>query len=115
MTANKQRWVDFMMRFELGLEQPNPRKAPISAVRIGGSYVVGGLIPLLPYMLVARSSQALYGSIVLTFAALVAFGALKGRFTGTSVWRSAFETSAIGAVAAAVAFMMARLVSGAPT
>jgi VIT1/CCC1 family predicted Fe2+/Mn2+ transporter len=114
VTANKQRWVDFMMRFELGLEAPNPRKAPISALRIGGSYVIGGLIPLFPYMLVPRSSEALYGSIVVTFVALVAFGALKGYFTGTSVWRSALETSAIGAVAAAVAFMLARLVSGAP-
>ncbi len=115
VTANKQRWVDFMMRFELGLEVPDPRKAPISALRIGGSYVVGGLIPLFPYMLVPRSSQALYGSIAVTFAALVVFGALKGRFTGTSVWRSAIETSAIGAVAAAVAFMLARLVSGSPS
>jgi VIT1/CCC1 family predicted Fe2+/Mn2+ transporter len=114
VTANKQRWVDFMMRFELGLEQPNPRKAPISALRIGGSYVVGGLIPLLPYMLAPQSAQALWGSVAVTFAALVAFGALKGRFTGTSVWRSAFETAAIGAVAAAVAFVLARLVSGSP-
>ena len=114
LQQNHPAYVDFMMRFELGLEQPNPRKAPISALRIGGSYVVGGLIPLIPYMLVPQSSIALYGSIVVTFAALVGFGALKGRFTGTSVWRSAFETSAIGAVAAAVAFLLARLVSGAP-
>jgi VIT1/CCC1 family predicted Fe2+/Mn2+ transporter len=107
-------WVDFMMRFELGLEKPNPRKAPISAARIGGSYVIGGLIPLVPYMLVPSSRQALYGSIVATLIALIGFGALKGRFTGTSVWRSALETSAIGAVAAAVAFALARLVSGSP-
>jgi VIT1/CCC1 family predicted Fe2+/Mn2+ transporter len=72
------------------------------------------LIPLLPYMLVPQSAQALWGSVAVTFAALVAFGALKGRFTGTSVWRSAFETAAIGAVAAAVAFVLARLVSGSP-
>jgi VIT1/CCC1 family predicted Fe2+/Mn2+ transporter len=114
VTSNKQRWVDFMMRFELGLETPDPRKAPLSAIRIGGSYVVGGLIPLVPYMLVPQSGQALYGSIAVTFVALVLFGALKGRFTGTPVWRSAFETSAIGAVAATVAFLLARLVSGSP-
>jgi VIT1/CCC1 family predicted Fe2+/Mn2+ transporter len=114
VTSNKQRWVDFMMRFELGLEAPDPRKAPLSAIRIGGSYVVGGLIPLLPYMLVPQSSQALYGSILVTFAALVTFGALKGRFTGQPVWRSAFETAVIGAVAAAAAFVLARLVSGSP-
>ena len=112
ITSDKKHWVDFMMRFELGLEQPNPRKAPLSAVRIGGSYVVGGLIPLLPYMLVPKSQEALYGSIAVTFLALIVFGALKGRFTGTSVWRSAIETSAIGAVAAAVAFAIARAVSG---
>ena len=112
VTADKKHWVDFMMRFELGLEQPNPRKAPISAARIGGSYVVGGLIPLLPYMLVPTSQIALYWSIAVTFLALIVFGALKGKFTGASVWRSAIETSAIGAVAAAVAFAIARLVSG---
>ena len=114
VTSNKKRWVDFMMRFELGLEQPNPRKAPISALRIGGSYVVGGLIPLIPYMLVPLSAQALLGSIVVTFASLVAFGALKGRFTGTPIWRSAIETAGIGGIAAAVAFALARLVSGSP-
>jgi predicted membrane protein (TIGR00267 family) len=112
ITANKKVWVDFMMRFELGLEKPNPRRAPLSAARIGGSYVVGGLIPLLPYMLFATSQQALYVSIAVTFIALVVFGALKGKFTGVSVWRSALETSAIGAVAAAVAFAIARAVSG---
>ncbi len=114
VTSNKERWVDFMMRFELGLETPDPRKAPLSAARIGGSYVVGGLIPLVPYMLVPQSSQALGGSIGVTLIALIVFGALKGRFTGASMWRSAFETSAIGAVAAAVAFALARLVSGSP-
>ena len=112
VTANKKTWVDFMMRFELGLEEPNPRRAPISAARIGGSYVVGGLLPLLPYMLVARSQDALGWSIVVTFLALVVFGALKGKFTGATVWRSAIETAGIGAAAAAVAFFLARLVSG---
>jgi VIT1/CCC1 family predicted Fe2+/Mn2+ transporter len=112
VTANKKQWVDFMMRFELGLEKPNPRRAPLSAARIGGSYVVGGVIPLLPYMLVPESQQALYWSIVVTFIALVIFGALKGKFTGISIWRSAIETAAIGAAAASVAFAIARLVSG---
>jgi predicted membrane protein (TIGR00267 family) len=103
-----------MMRFELGLEKPNPRTAPLSAARIGGSYVVGGLIPLLPYMLVADTRTGLIWSAILTFIALVVFGAVKGRFTGTSVWTSAWQTSLIGAIAAAVAFALARLVAGAP-
>jgi VIT1/CCC1 family predicted Fe2+/Mn2+ transporter len=112
ITSDKKHWVEFMMRFELGLEKPDPRRAPLSAARIGGSYVVGGLLPLLPYMLVARSQDALYWSIGVTFVALVVFGALKGKFTGISVLRSAVETAAIGAAAAAVAYALARLVSG---
>jgi VIT1/CCC1 family predicted Fe2+/Mn2+ transporter len=114
VTADKKHWVDFMMRFELGLEKPNPRKAPISAARIGGSYVIGGLMPLLPYMIFPRSEQALLWSIVLTFIALIAFGGLKGKFTGVSIARSALETAVIGAAAAAVAFALARWVSGTP-
>lgn len=114
VTSDKKHWVDFMMKFELGLEKPDPRKAPISAARIGGSYVVGGLLPLIPYMLVPQSQQALWGSIAVTFVALLVFGALKGKFTGTPIVRSAIETTAIGGVAAAVAFALARLVSGNP-
>jgi VIT1/CCC1 family predicted Fe2+/Mn2+ transporter len=114
VTSDTKHWVDFMMRFELGLEKPDPRRAPLSALRIGGSYVIGGLLPLVPYMLVPKSQQALWGSIVVTFIALVLFGALKGKFTGTNVVRSAVETAAIGGVAAAVAFALARLVSGSP-
>jgi VIT1/CCC1 family predicted Fe2+/Mn2+ transporter len=114
VTSNKKRWVDFMMRFELGLEKPNPGKAPLSAARIGGSYVFGGLIPLIPYMVLPSTQLALIWSAIVTFAALVVFGAVKGRFTGVSVWKSALQTSTIGAVAAAVAFALARLVSGSP-
>jgi vacuolar iron transporter family protein len=114
VTSDKKHWVDFMMRFELGLEKPDPQRAPRSAMRIGGSYVIGGLLPLLPYMLVPESGQALWGSIIVTFVALCAFGALKGKFTGMPIVRSALETAAIGGVAAAVAFALARLVSGSP-
>jgi len=114
VTADKKHWVDFMMRFELGLEKPDPRRAPLSAARIGGSYVIGGLIPLWPYMLVPQSQDALYISMGMTFVALVLFGGLKGKFTGTPIVRSALETAAIGGVAAAVAFALARLVSGSP-
>lgn len=114
VTSNKKRWVDFMMRFELGLEKPNPAAAPRSALRIGGSYVFGGLIPLVPYMVVPTTQVGLAWSAVVTFIALIAFGAGKGRFTGVSVWKSALQTSVIGAVAAGVAFLLARLVSGAP-
>ena len=96
ITSDRQRWVDFMMRFELGLERPDPRRAPLSAARIGGSYVVGGLLPLLPYMLIPESRAALLGSIAVTLIALGLFGGLKGKFTGASIVRSAVETVAIG-------------------
>ena len=114
VTSNRTRWVDFMMRFELGLEKPNPRTAPMSALRIGGSYVIGGLIPLIPYFMIPNTSVALVWSALVTFVALIVFGGVKGRFTGVSIWRSALQTSLIGALAAAVAFLLARLVSGAP-
>ena len=114
ITSDRKRWVDFMMRFEVGLEMPDPHRAPISALRIGGSYVIGGLLPLIPYMLVPNSSQALWGSIAATLVALAIFGALKGKFTGANVWRSAWQTTAIGGIAAAVAFALARLVAGNP-
>jgi VIT1/CCC1 family predicted Fe2+/Mn2+ transporter len=114
VTADKKRWVDFMMRFELGLEQPNPAAAPRSAMRIGGSYVVGGLIPLTPYMVLPTTQLGLIWSAIVTFIALVLFGSVKGHFTGVSIWKSALQTSCIGAIAAGVAFLLARLVNGAP-
>ncbi|MDP9110528.1 MAG: VIT1/CCC1 transporter family protein [Candidatus Eremiobacteraeota bacterium] len=112
ITANKTRWVDFMMRFELQLDEPDQKRAPMSALTIGGSYVVGGLIPLLPYMLVHDATRALYFSALFTLLALFAFGAIKGKLTGLAWVRSAFQTVAIGGVAAGVAFAIARLVNG---
>lgn len=112
ITAEKNRWVDFMMRFELRLEEPEHKRAPISALTIGGSYILGGLIPLLPYMLLHDATRALYYSAGFTLLALFTFGAVKGRLTGVAWLRSAFQTVTIGGVAAAVAFMIARLVNG---
>lgn len=112
LTADRKRWIDFMMRFELGLEEPDRQRAPISALTIGGSYVIGGLVPLLPYMLVQDSRPALYVSSLVTLLALFIFGAVKGALTGVSWLRSAIQTVVIGGVAATVAFMIARLVTG---
>jgi vacuolar iron transporter family protein len=111
VTSDPHRWVDFMMRFELGLERPDPKSAPTSAARIGGSYVVGGIVPLLPYVFIPDSHRALLFSIAFTAVALFAFGGIKGRFTGVSWLRSAFQAAFIGGVAAAVAFFLARLVT----
>jgi VIT1/CCC1 family predicted Fe2+/Mn2+ transporter len=104
-------WVDFMMRFELGLEKPDPRRALESAFTIGGAYVGGGFIPLAPYMILADASAALGVSVIATVAALGLFGWIKGRFTGTAPHRSALQTMLIGGAAAAAAFAIARLIS----
>lgn len=104
-------WVDFMMRFELGLERPDPRRARKSALTIAGAYVVGGLIPLAPYLGVARAGDALGLSVALTLAALFVFGYVKGRFTGSRPLRSAAQTVLIGGLAAAAAFTIARAIS----
>jgi VIT1/CCC1 family predicted Fe2+/Mn2+ transporter len=104
-------WVDFMMRFELGLEQPDPRRAVVSALTIAGAYIAGGCIPLGPYMLSATASAALGVSVALTLMALGVFGYVKGHFTGTPPWRSALQTVLIGGVAAGVAFVIARAIT----
>ena len=105
------KWIDFMMRFELGLERPEPKRALTSAVTIGGAYVVGGMIPLAPYIFSSNVMTALSISIILTLLALLVFGFIKGRFTGTKPLRSALQTALIGSVAAGTAFAIARLIS----
>ena len=104
-------WIDFMMRFELGLEKPNPRRAVVSAMTIAGAYIAGGFIPLTPYIITHTPSTALVFSVVVTLAALLIFGFIKGRFTGTRPLRSALQTAFIGSVAAGAAFLIARLIS----
>ena len=104
-------WIDFMMRFELGLEKPDPQRAPRSASTIAGAYIVGGLIPLAPYMIMASAYTALSASVIATLVALAIFGAVKGHYTGMPRLSSAFRTVIIGGLAAAAAFGIARLVS----
>jgi vacuolar iron transporter family protein len=104
-------WVDFMMRFELGLEKPVPGRALKSALTIALSYVVGGIIPLSAYLILADAHSALKVSIAVTLAALLGFGAIKGRFTGAPMLRSGLQTALIGGLAAAAAFGIARLIS----
>jgi VIT1/CCC1 family predicted Fe2+/Mn2+ transporter len=111
LKKNPEAWVDFMMRFELGLEKPDPGRALKSAVTIAASYVVGGLIPLAPYMAMGDARLALRFSIAVTLAALAIFGYIKGRFTGAPPFRSALQTIVIGSLAAAAAFGLARLIA----
>lgn len=105
-------WADFMMKFELGLEKPDPRRAWQSGATIGGAYILGGLIPLAPYIIFNEVHTALYWSVVVTVIALFVFGYVKGQFTGTRPLRSAVQTCLIGSTAAAVAFLVARLIGG---
>lgn len=109
LSADKKRWVDFMMRFELGLEKPDPKRAPISAATIAVSYLVGGLVPLVPYMISGDLRTALLYSIVCTGVALIVFGGVKGKLTGISVVKSGFQTLLVGGLAASAAFYLAHL------
>lgn len=104
-------WVDFMMRFELGLEEPHANRALRSALTIAGSYIAGGIIPLLPYMTVSDASRALELSAVITLAALGLFGALKGKMVGSGWLRSAIQTLVIGGAAASAAYLLARVLN----
>src|ERR671914_548770 len=117
LSKNPKKWVDFMMRFELGLEKPDPKRALASALTIGGAYAVGGLIPLSPYVIASvfenmTVTTALLISVTLTLLALFVFGFIKGRYTGTRPARSALQTALIGSVAAGAAFLIARLIGG---
>ncbi|HLH44635.1 MAG TPA: VIT1/CCC1 transporter family protein [Bryobacteraceae bacterium] len=102
-------WVDWMMRFELGLEEPDPKRAVRSAATIAVSYIAGGLIPLAPYMFLDRATTALRFSVAATVAALGIFGYVKGRFTGAPAALSAVRTTVIGGLAAGAAYSIARL------
>jgi VIT1/CCC1 family predicted Fe2+/Mn2+ transporter len=111
LQANPEAYVDFMMRFELGLEEPAKGRAIRSAVTIAFSYIGGGAIPLAPYFFFADITQALKASVVITLIALATFGAAKGRALGSNMVKSALQTVAIGGVAAAAAFELARLLN----
>jgi VIT1/CCC1 family predicted Fe2+/Mn2+ transporter len=114
LTAFEQRpkvWVDWMMRFELGLEAPIPGRATRSAITIALSYIAGGLVPLSPYILVPDARSALRTSVIATILALGLFGAVKGHFTGMPMLKSGVRTAVIGGLAAAAAFGLAKLIS----
>ena len=111
LTQSPDAWVDFMMRFELGLEKPEPGRAARSAFTIAGSYIAGGMIPLAPYLVLSSAREALVISAVVTLLALGVFGYVKGHFTGARPVRSSLQTVLIGSLAAAAAFLIARAIS----
>jgi vacuolar iron transporter family protein len=108
--SDRKRWVDFMMRFELGLAEPDPRRARNSALTIALAYIAGGLIPLAPYFFLRSVHLALIGSVIVTLLALSLFGFVKGRFTTNRPMRSAWQTVLVGGLAASAAFAIAKLI-----
>jgi len=112
MSKDKEKWVQFMMRFELGLEKPDEKRAGQSARNIGIAYIVGGFIPLSPYIFIHTASQALLVSIGITLIALFIFGFFKAKATGQAPWMGALKTTLIGALAAGVAFGLAKVIGG---
>lgn len=111
ISSERERWVDFMMRFELGLDKPDPARARHSAITIAASYIMGGLIPLSPYIIFHQIKVSLLFSIALTLVALFIFGYIKARFTGINSIRGAFQTIIVGGLAAGTAFIIARMIS----
>ena len=109
IAQDKDRWVDFMMKYELGLEKPDPARARKSALNIGLSYIVGGIIPLSPYFFIADSTEALKFSVIATLICLFIFGYFKSKITGVNAFWGAIRVMLIGAVAAAAAFGVAKL------
>ncbi|MCG2617099.1 VIT1/CCC1 transporter family protein [Terrimonas sp. NA20] len=109
IAKDKKQWVDFMMKYELGLEKPDPRRAKKAALNIGLSYAAGGLVPLSPYFFTDTPLLALQVSAVITLISLFVFGFLKSRITGVNPWQGAIRVTIIGAMAAAAAFGVAKL------
>lgn len=110
MTKDKEKWVNFMMKYELGLDKPDEKRARKSAFNIGVSYVVGGIIPLSPYFFVKEGTEGLKISALITLVCLFIFGFFKSKITGVNPWMGAIRVMAIGAAAAACAFGIAKLI-----
>jgi vacuolar iron transporter family protein len=112
LIKDKDRWADFMMKYELGLEEPDPKRARKSAFNIGASYIVGGMIPLSPYFFVEDGISGLKYSAMVTLACLFVFGFFKSKLTGTPPLKGAIKVTIIGALAAGCAFGIAKLIEG---
>ncbi len=112
ISKDKEKWVDFMMRFELNLEKPDAKRAPISAATIGGSYILGGFVPLVSYIMTDDINRALISSAILTLITLGIFGAVKAKLTGLPVLKGAMQTMLVGGLAASVAYFVAKSFGG---
>ena len=110
LSKDKKKWVDFMMKFELGLEKPHPKRARNSAITIGTSYIVGGLLPLMAYFFTSKPTDGLIVSIIITTVCLFTFGYFKSKVTGQPPIYGAFKVTLIGLIAAGAAFGIAKLI-----
>ncbi len=106
---DKEKWVEFKMKHELGLQKTDPKRAIKSGLNIGSSYIVGGLVPISPYFFIDEPIEALKYSAIITLVCLFVFGWLKSKFTGLNPWKGALRVAIIGALAAGAAFFVARL------
>ena len=111
MAKDKEKWIDFMMRYELGLEKPDAKRARNSAMNIGISYIAGGLVPLSPYFFCANPAEGLKWSATITVLCLLTFGFCKAKVTGQNPWAGAIRVAIIGSVAAAAAFLIAKMIA----
>jgi vacuolar iron transporter family protein len=111
MAKDPRKWVDFMMRFELGLERPDKNRAMQSAFIIGTSYVIGGLIPLSAYFFTSSSKEGLVYSSIITLICLIVFGLIKSKLTGQPLFKGSLRVALVGTLAAAAAFAIAKLIS----
>lgn len=111
MAKNPKKWVDFMMRFELGLERPDKNRAHQSALVIGVSYIIGGLIPLSAYFFTDSAQQGLIYSSIITFFCLITFGLIKSKLTGQPLFKGALRVTVVGGAAAAAAFLIAKWIA----
>ncbi len=111
MAKNPKKWVDFMMRFELGLERPDKNRALQSATVISISYVIGGLIPLSAYFFTDTAQQGLIYSTAITLVCLIVFGLIKSKLTGQPLFKGTMRVALVGALAAGAAFVLAKIIT----
>ena len=111
MEKDPDKWVEFMMRFELGLDKPDIRRARQSARNIGLAYIIGGIVPLSAYIITDTPEKGLVISAIITVICLMFFGYFKSKVTGQQPIKGALNTTMIGLLAAAAAYFFAKLLS----
>lgn len=110
LSRDKARWVEFMMKFELNMEKPDALRARKSAFNIGAAYVLGGIVPLIGYLITDTPKEGLLISSFVTVSFLFIFGFVKTKLTGHRPLRGAIKTTLIGVLAAGAAYLIAHAI-----